>query len=158
MNSTEKKIPISSLPPSLLKMLEGFPPAIKSKILEGLITAATKKIGERKLAKLIEENKLNNDIMDTEWGKIIINKQPQALEKKITKDDLERDGQILYDLIKTYKKTLYRNLKKSGTLFFEIREAELQYQKDKKELVEAGHNDSTAREILWPEVVAQFGF
>ena len=158
--------PLTQKQNAFYEMIAKYPPNVRKIIMEGLLKTATAKLKAKKEADDIEaakrkaiENKLAIDEFNTEWGKIYVPKIINQHLKKEQENELNKDGRILYDLLKTYRRPLFRELKLSGELIPTIKEITDKYEADKLYLVkESGYNDIEAREILWPEVTAQFGF
>lgn len=146
-------------------MLEKYPANVRKIIMEGLLKVASAKLKAKKEADDIEaqkrkaiESKLAIDEFNTEWGKIYVPKIINKHLKDAYENELNNDGQILLDLLKEYKKETFNELKFSGELIPTIKKVTDRYAADKQMLVrENGYNEIEAREILWPEVTAQFG-
>jgi hypothetical protein len=145
-------------------MLEKYPPNVRKIIMEGLLKVASAKLKAKKEADDIEaqkrkaiESKLAIDEFNTEWGKIYVPKIINKHLKDAYENELNNDGQILFDLLKDYKKETFNKLKFSGELIPTVKRITDQYAIDKQRLIrESGYNESEAREILWPEVTAEF--
>ena len=72
-------------------------------------------------------------------------------------DELGVNGEIVLDLLKEHKKSLYQQLKSENKLVEQIREWENDYNSQMLSLILLGLNQSEAREIAWPEIAARFG-
>lgn len=71
-------------------------------------------------------------------------------------DQLGYYGVMLLNLIKKNKE-LYEEYKAENSLIDSIQYAEQKYIKDMDALIADGLNESTAREICWPEITAMLG-